>query len=76
MNNANQQTNVINEIRNSRGRFFGLYTKNYPAINAQFQGETPSYVMVFDRNSRKNRKLAKSSIVGVSISGRVVGEAY
>jgi hypothetical protein len=76
MNNTNQQNDVINEIRNSRGRFFGLYTKNRPAINAQFQGETPSYVMIFDRNSRAKRKLAKSSIIGVYISGRAIGETY
>ena len=76
MNNTKQQNNVINEIRNSRGRFFGLYTNNRPAINAQFQSETPSYVMIYDRNSQMKRKLAKSSIIGVSISGRIVGKAY
>ena len=76
MNNTKQQTSVINEIRNSRGRFFGLYTSNRPAINAQFHSETPSYVMIYDRNSRTQRKLAKSSIIGVSISGRIVGQAY
>ena len=76
MNNTKQQNNVINEIRNSRGRFFGLYTNNRPAINAQFQSETPAYVMIYDRNSRTKRKLAKSSIIGVSISGRIVGKAY
>lgn len=76
MNNTKQQDSVINEIRNSRGRFFGLYTNNRPAINAQFHSETPSYVMIFDRNSRMKRKLAKSSIIGVYIAGKLTGQGY
>jgi hypothetical protein len=76
MKNKTQQNNVINEIRNSKGRFFGLYTNNRPAMNAQFQSETPSYVTIYDRNSRVKRKLAKSSIIGVCIAGAVIGQAY
>jgi hypothetical protein len=76
MNNTKKQDSVINEIRNSRGRFFGLYTNNRPAINAQFQSETPAYVMIYDRNSRTKRKLSKSSIIGVSIGGQVFGQLY
>lgn len=76
MNNTKQQNNVIDEIRNSKGRFFGLYTNNRPAINAQFQGETPSYITVYDRNARVKRKLAKSSVIGVYIAGSVIGQVY
>ena len=76
MNNTKRQKNVIDQIRNSRGRFFGLYTSNRPAINAQFHGETPSYVMIYDRNSGEKLKLAKSSIIGVAIGGQLIGQGY
>jgi hypothetical protein len=76
MRNTNKQSKLIEAIRTSKGRFFGLYTTNRPAINAQFQSETPAYVMIYDRNSRVNRKLAKSSIIGVHIAGQTLGEAY
>jgi hypothetical protein len=77
MSNTNKQQNtVIDQICNSQGRFFGLYTTNRPAMNAQFKSETKSYVMIYDRNARTQRKLAKSSIIGVSIGGRVFGQAY
>lgn len=76
MTNTSKQNKVIDAIRTSKGRFFGLYTNNRPAINAQFQGETPAYVMIYDRNSRVNRKLAKSSIIGVHIAGQTIGKSY
>lgn len=56
------QISKLNAIRNSKGRFFGLYTKQGEAINAQFRGETDAYVDVYDRNSHRTRRIAKSSI--------------
>ena len=76
MKNNKQTNKVLPLIRNSQGRFFGLYTTNRPAMNAQFRNETESYINVYDRNSRVQRKLAKSSIIGVSFQGQVFGEAY
>ena len=57
-----KQISTLNSIRNSKGRFFGLYTKQGEAINAQFRGETDEYVNVYDRNNKRTRRIAKSSI--------------
>jgi len=61
------QIGALNAIRNSKGRFFGLYTTQGAVINAQFLGETDSYIRVFDRNKRVDRTLAKSSVDRVTI---------
>lgn len=61
------QINALNAIRNSKGRFFGLYTTSGEVMNAQFLGESDSYIRVFDRNNREDRKLAKTSIKTANI---------
>jgi|TARA_R110000824_G_scaffold14431_5_gene61427 hypothetical protein len=71
VNNTNQR--VLRAISNSKGRFFGLYTKAGEALNAQLISETPSYITVYDRNMGVDRKLAKSSLEGVRIQGRSIG---
>jgi hypothetical protein len=63
-------------IRQSKGRFFGLYTKQGESINARFVNETPSYVSIYDRNNNYERRLAKSSVIGVRISERNVGSTF
>lgn len=62
-----KQISALNAIRNSKGRFFGLYTTSGEVMNAQFLGETDSYIRVFDRNKREDRKLAKTSIDSAKI---------
>ena len=59
---------IMQRLRNSSGRFIGVHTKKGDSINAKFVSETDEYVTIFDRNSYKNRKLAKTSIT--SVSGR------
>jgi hypothetical protein len=61
------QIDALNKIRNSKGRFFGLYTSQGDVINAQFVNESDAYVTVYDRNNFSNRKLAKTSIDSVSL---------
>ena len=56
------QIQAINSIRNSKGRFFGLYTTQGEVMNAQFLGETDSYLRVFDRNHKNDRTIAKASV--------------
>jgi hypothetical protein len=73
MNKQSNQDKIVNAIRNSKGRFFGLRTKGGDSINAQFVSETPSYVVVYDRNRDFQRKLAKSSLAGVSMGKVRVG---
>ena len=60
-----KQIDALNMIRNSKGRFFGLKTTAGEVLNAQFRGESDSYVRVYDRNNRENRKFAKTSIASV-----------
>lgn len=67
---------IMGAIRQSKGRFFGLYTKQGESINARFVNETPSYVSIYDRNNGSERKLAKSSVIGVRISEKSVGSTF
>ena len=63
-------------IRNTRGRFFGLYTTQGESLNAQLMGETDNYVQVYDRNAGADRKLAKTSICGVRLAQQKFGRVF
>ena len=63
-------------IRNTRGRFFGLYTTQGESLNAQLMGETDNYVQVYDRNAGVERKLAKTSICGVRLAQQKFGRVF
>ena len=63
-------------IRNTRGRFFGLYTTQGESLNAQLVGETDNYVQIYDRNAGVDRKLAKTSICGVRLAQQKFGKVF
>lgn len=65
---TNKQVKALDAIRNSKGRFFGLYTTTGHVINAQFSAETDHFVRVYDRNNRVYRMVAKSSLDRVNIA--------
>jgi len=65
---------VLKAIRNSKGRFFGLYTKQGESLNAQLQSETDKTIMVYDRNSKRTRRFSKTSIVGVRSGSQTFGK--
>ena len=67
---------VMKAIRNSKARFFGLYTAQGESVNAQLMSETDNYVRVYDRNARTNRKLAKTSICGVRLAQQNFGKVF
>jgi len=67
---------VVKAIRNSKGRFFGLYTAQGESLNAQLMSETANYVNVYDRNANSRRKLAKTSICGVRIAAKNFGLVF
>ena len=69
-------TRVMKAIRDSKGRFFGLYTSKGESVNAQLMGETDNYVKVYDRNARVSRKLAKTSICGVRLAEQNFGKVF
>ncbi|MDB4314592.1 hypothetical protein N9955_01035 [bacterium] len=62
-----KQRQALNSIRNSKGRFFGLYTTSGEVMNAQFMGESEHYINVYDRNNQTYRKLAKTSVKTVNL---------
>ena len=74
MNKVN--TRVMSAIRNSKGRFFGLYTSQGESLNAQLMAETDKYVQVYDRNSGLTRKFAKTSVCGVRIVEKNFGKVF
>lgn len=53
---------AVDAMKQTRGRFFGLYLKGGEAINAQFRRETPKTVLIYDRNSGVDRQINKSKI--------------
>lgn len=58
--------NTLTAIRNTKGRFFGLTTKT-ETLNAQFRGETASFVKIWDRNENRLRRFKKNSLVNVNV---------
>ena len=67
-------TRVISAIRNTKGRFSGLYTSNGEVLNAKLKSETNNYVNVYDRNAGVNRKFAKNNIAGVRVAEKNFGK--
>jgi hypothetical protein len=49
-------------MKQTQGRFFGLYLKDGERINAQFRQETAKTVVVYDRNNGIDRRINKSKI--------------
>jgi hypothetical protein len=60
-------SNLITNIANTKGRFFGLYLTNGEVLNAQFRSQTDSYITVYDRKARATRKLRKTSLAGATV---------
>lgn len=54
-------------LEKSRGRFFGLYLNSGEKINAQYRSQTERSLIVFDRNSKRNRRVDKVKVQGASI---------
>jgi hypothetical protein len=67
---------VMKAISNSKGRFFGLYTKQGESLNAQLQSETDQTIVVYDRNFNRTRRFSKASISGVRIAAKKFGKVF
>ncbi len=70
--NSKNQNKIVSVMRSSRGRFFGLTTKQGNQINARFINETPRYVRVYDRNRDCNLTIAKASLSGIRYDKQVI----
>lgn len=64
--NKTHMNNTLTAIRNTKGRFFGLTTKT-ETLNAQFRGETESFIKVWDRNENRLRRFKKNCLVNVNV---------
>lgn len=54
------------QIRNTKGRFFGVTLKSGETFNAQLRGETSKMFKLYDRNDSRQRKVLKRSIMNVN----------
>lgn len=66
---TNRKNTVLNVIRNTAGRFFGLQTST-EVINARLVDFGPSMLTVEDRNTGRNRRFAKNQVKAVTFQGR------
>jgi hypothetical protein len=66
-NTSRTTTNLIENITNTKGRFFGLYLTNGEVLNAQYRSQTNSYITVYDRSAKAVRKLRKSSVASATV---------
>jgi hypothetical protein len=67
MSKTETQKVLVQAMKSSKGRFFGLYLKNGDCINAQFRSETPKTVVVYDRNRKTTQRVYKESIAGLNM---------
>jgi len=72
-NQNKNQANIVGAMKGSKGRFFGLTTKSGDVINAQFVNETPSTVVIYDRNRFLHRRLNKTSLKSFSMGSLQLG---
>ena len=66
-NTSKTTTNLIENITNTKGRFFGLYLTNGEVLNAQYRSQTNSYITVYDRSAKSMRKLRKTSVANATV---------
>jgi len=66
-NTSRTTTDLIENITNTKGRFFGLYLTNGEVLNAQYRSQTNSYITVYDRSAKSMRKLRKTSVANATV---------
>jgi hypothetical protein len=74
MNTSNntRQNQIVNAMRSSRGRFFGLTTTQGSSVNGRFVSESAKYINVYDRHNNEHRKIAKSSLASLRLGSTVI----
>lgn len=65
-------TALDSALAQMRGRYFGIERKNGTLVNAKVRKITPKFLIVEDRNARKDVKILKSTINSIRIEGRVL----
>ena len=69
----NNTDKIVNAMRKSSGRFFGLQTKAGEKLNAQYCYDTASTVVVYDRNNTRYRRLNKTSLSRLGMGAVQIG---
>jgi hypothetical protein len=74
MNTSNntRQNQIVNAMRSSRGRFFGLTTTQGASVNGRFVSESAKYINIYDRHNNEHRKIAKSSLASLRLGSTVI----
>lgn len=60
-------TSLFDRLTKTGGRFFGLYLRNGEKINAQYRSQSDRYLMVYDNNKVRNRRILKSEVIGATV---------
>ena len=55
-------TCVFDRMARTAGRFFGLVLESGERINAQYRNQTDKYLMIYDRNQARNRRILKTQV--------------
>jgi hypothetical protein len=58
---------LFDRIANTAGRFFGVTLQNGERINAQYRSQSDRYLVVYDRNQARNRRLLKTNVAATTV---------
>jgi hypothetical protein len=58
---------LFDRIANTAGRFFGVTLQNGERINAQYRSQSDRYLVVYDRNQARNRRLLKTNVATTTV---------
>ncbi len=68
----NTMSAIVEGMRNSKGRFFGLQIKSGERINAQFRYETSDTVVIYDRNKSRQRRIYKTNLASMRMGSHLL----
>jgi hypothetical protein len=68
----NTMSAIVEGMRNSKGRFFGLQVKSGERINAQFRYETSDTVVIYDRNKSRQRRIYKTNLASMRMGSHLL----
>jgi hypothetical protein len=64
---SRRTTALFDRIANTGGRFFGVTLQNGERINAQYRSQSEQYLVVYDRNQARNRRLLKTNVAAATV---------
>jgi hypothetical protein len=64
---SKRTTALFDRIANTAGRFFGVTLQSGERINAQYRSQSERYLVVYDRNQARNRRLLKTNVSAATV---------